>query len=264
MAIGEQVEQSGTSASPSVHGKVLQHPVKEIVHRLSDPGFVLDSGRRLITEAWDLLSPSEFSMLYRKIRPFTMCSNARLRALYGGTKRVVRNDIPGALVECGCARGGSAALMALTLKQWGEERDVWLCDTFEGLPAPTADDPDFEVAEVFTGSCVGTIEDVRSLFVRLGLENNSHFVKGLFQDTLSQTAFGPIALLHIDGDWYDSVRVCLEQLYEHVTPGGLIQFDDYGYWQGARKAVDEFMAKRNIKSSLQKIDYSGRFLVKPA
>jgi len=53
-------------------------------------------------------------------------------------------------------------------------------------------------------------------------------------------------------------------LYERVTPGGLIQFDDYGYWQGARKAVDEFMAKRNIKSSLQKIDYSGRFLVKPA
>ena len=57
--------------------------------------------------------------------------------------------------------------MALTLKQLGEERDVWLCDTFEGLPAPTADDPDFEVADVFTGSCVGTIEDVRHLFCGL-------------------------------------------------------------------------------------------------
>jgi hypothetical protein len=215
----------------------------------------------MITEAWDLVSPSAFSVLYRKIRPFTMCSSARLRALYNGTKHVVQNDIPGAIVECGCARGGSAALMALTLKQLSTQRDVWLCDTFEGLPAPTVDDPDYDVAEVFTGACVGPIEDVQNLFVQLGLENNSHFVKGLFQDTLSETDFGPIALLHIDGDWYESVRVCLEQLYEQVSPGGIIQFDDYGYWQGARKAIDEFMSTHNM-SSLQKIDYSGRFMVK--
>jgi hypothetical protein len=88
-------------------------------------------------------------------------------------------------------------------------------------------------------------------------------VKGLFQDTLPSSNIGPIALLHIDGDWYESVRVCLEELYGQVSPGGIIQFDDYGYWQGARKAVDEFLAKRGAASLLQRIDYSGRSLVKP-
>jgi O-methyltransferase len=70
-------------------------------------------------------------------------------------------------------------------------------------------------------------------------------------------------LLHIDGDWYESVKVCLDALYDRVVPGGIIQFDDYGYWKGARKAVDEFMAKREIKVPLKRLDYSGRSLRKP-
>jgi hypothetical protein len=239
-----------------------EHPLREVLHRFSDPRFVVDSGVRALTQVWDLISPLPFSVLYRKVRSSTMCSNARLRALHEGCKDIVKRDIPGSIVECGCARGGSAALMALTLKQLHANREVWLFDTFEGLPAPTANDPDFEIADAFTGTCVGTIEDVRSLFVALKLEKNAHFVKGLFQDTLATANVGPIALLHIDGDWYDSVRVCLEVLYDKVSPGGIIQFDDYGYWQGARKAVDEFVQRRGIRDSLRKIDYSGRALLK--
>jgi asparagine synthase (glutamine-hydrolysing) len=68
--------------------------------------------------------------------------------------------------------------------------------------------------------------------------------------------------LHVDGDWYESVKVCLESLYDKVSPGGVIQFDDYAHWAGARKAVDEFLARRGVCSKLLKLDFAGRQMVK--
>jgi len=241
----------------------VKHPWREIIHRLSDPALVADTTFRTMTKAWDMVSPSGFARLYRKIHAHTMCSNARLRSLHRGVREVVGRNIPGDLVECGCAQGGSAALMALTLARCKAQRSLWLFDTFEGLPAPTAGDPDLEIAELFTGTCVGTVEEVRGLFQRLDVAKDVHFVKGLFQNTLPTAEIEQIALLHIDGDWYESVKTCLENLYDKVTVGGIIQFDDYGYWQGARKAVDEFFAHREIRANLRRLDYSGRLLYKP-
>ena len=212
---------------------------------------------------WDRVSPAEVSSLYRQVRLHTMCSNARLRGLYRAVRYVVGHGIEGDIVECGSARGGSAALMALTLRRLNARRKLWLFDTFEGLPAPTSQDPDFELADLFTGSCVGTVEEVRGLFQRLQVAEDVAFVKGLFQETLPITPIDNIAVLHIDGDWYESVKTCLDALYDKVVPGGVVQFDDYGYWAGARKAVDEFLAARAIGTPLQRLDYSGRFLIKP-
>jgi len=192
-----------------------------------------------------------------------MCSVARLRGLHGAVRYAVTEDIAGDIVECGCARGGSAALMALTLRQMGARRRLWLFDTFEGLPAPSSGDPDFEIADLFTGTCVGTLDEVRGLFERLGIADDVTFVKGLFQETLPAASIPCIAVLHIDGDWYESVKACLDSLYDKVVPGGVIQLDDYGYWAGARKAVDEFLQGRGIQAPLQRLDYSGRFLIKP-
>jgi hypothetical protein len=103
---------------------------------------------------------------------------------------------------------------------------------------------------------------VRELFERFEVADDVEFVKGLFQETLPVSCVGTIAVLHIDGDWFESVKVCLECLYDKVADGGVIQFDDYGYWKGARKAVNEFMEQRGIETPLQRIDYSGRFLIK--
>jgi (2Fe-2S) ferredoxin len=88
-------------------------------------------------------------------------------------------------------------------------------------------------------------------------------VKGLFQDTVPRCDVGPIAVLHLDGDWYESVKVCLDHLYDRVSPGGVIQIDDYGHWEGARKAVDEFMVARRLTGPLRYLDYTGRQLIKP-
>jgi O-methyltransferase len=246
--------------TPAQRGR---HPWREILHRVRDPRFVADCAVRVSMMGWDLVSPSEFSSLYRKIRPYTMCSNARLHGLYRAVRHVVCHDVPGDIVECGSARGGSAALMALTLQQLGAHRNLWLFDTFEGLPAPTSNDPDYDIANLFTGTCVGTVENVRQLFHRLNVDSGVNFVKGLFQETLRASQVLQIAVLHIDGDWHESVKVCLDEFYDKVVPGGVIQFDDYGYWKGARRAIDEFFEKRRISPKLVRLDYSGRFLIKP-
>jgi predicted O-methyltransferase YrrM len=192
-----------------------------------------------------------------------MCSNARLRGIHSAVKHVVAHNIPGDVVECGTARGGSAALMGLTLQQLGaSERTLWVFDTFEGLPPPTADDPDYDIAKLYTGTCLGTIEDVTASFRRLGIYPQAKLVKGLFQDTLPDADIKNIAFLHLDGDWYESVKTCLENLYDKVSEGGVIQIDDYGFWKGAQKAVDEFFASRSIVPRMKRLDYSGRQFIK--
>ena len=136
-------------------------------------------------------------------------------------------------------------------------------DTFEGLPEPTHGDPDWEVAKGYTGDYRGELQQVRSLFAELGILPYSRMVKGLFQDTLADSGVGEIAVLHLDGDWYDSVRTCLEHFYDRVSAGGVIQIDDYGWWAGARKAVDEFIGERCPEVQLRYIDYEGRYMIKP-
>lgn len=202
-------------------------------------------------------------MLYRTVRPYTMSGNVRLRGLYRAVRHVVERDIPGDVVECGTARGGSAALMGLTLKRLGALRTLWVFDTFEGIPPPTAGDPDENIARFYTGSFRGDRAEVEALFERLGIQSRSRLVKGLFQDTVPRATVDTIAVLHLDGDWYESVKVCLEHLYDKVSVGGVVQIDDYGHWEGTRKAVDEFMSQRSIDAPLSYLDYTGRQLIKP-
>jgi len=197
------------------------------------------------------------------VRHHTMCSNARLRGLYRATRHIPEAGLKGDIVECGTARGGSAALMGLVMREFGgSQRRLFVFDTFEGLPPPTEEDPDFDIASGYTGTCLGTLEDVENTFRNFGIINNTVFVKGLFQDTLRSTPISSIALLHIDGDWYDSVKTCLNELYDKVEIGGTIQIDDFGFWKGARKAVTEFFNERSIPLDLVRLDFSGRQYVK--
>lgn len=103
---------------------------------------------------------------------------------------MVMNEIPGDVVECGAARGGSAALIGLTLNRLHARRRLWVFDTFEGLPPPTLDVPDFEIAKLYTGECRGELDEVAALFERFGILSNTRFVKGLFQETLSACVVG--------------------------------------------------------------------------
>lgn len=171
-----------------------------------------------------------------------------------------KRQIPGALVECGVAEGGTSAMMALTSKQFGRQpRQKWLFDSYEGLPEPTAEDyVDGKAGEFIRplpkGACLGTVEQVGKLmFSTLGLPKEEiNLVKGWFQDTVPnyRDKIGRIAVLRLDGDWYDSTKIPLENFYDSVAPGGFVIIDDYATCFGSRRAVDEFCAARGLKVAL--------------
>lgn len=246
--VGINIITSEGSAYPTLASKVLRR-IKDLPWKLSE--------RR------DSIIPSEFARLHQQVLPYTMVGYGRLRGLYRAVRYAVANNIKGDVVECGTARGGSAALMGLTLKRLRSDKTLWVFDTFAGLPAPTRDDPDYQDAVKLVGTCLGELEEVQRLFADFEIINQSVLVKGLFRDTLPDCAVRKIAVLHLDGDWYQSVRDCLEHLYDRVSPGGIIQIDDYGHWAGARKATHEFLARRSIKVTLRYLDYTGRQFIKP-
>jgi hypothetical protein len=132
---------------------------------------------------------------------------------------------------------------------------LYLFDTFDGLPAPSAQDPDYENAVKWTGQCRGTLADVQLLFSDLRVSTQRvKFIQGLFQDTLPNTNIGPIAVAHLDGDWYESTLTCLTAVWPQLSVGGILQLDDYGTWQGCRTATDEYFAGRQDAISITKVD----------
>ena len=224
----------------------------------------------------------------RTVRPFTMLSDIRLQSIHDQVWHLQTKEIPGALVECGVWRGGSAGMAALAvLAQGGTIRHLHLFDTFAGIPEPDAAvDGERAVREADSwgvkplgrlvanpqfyanqGRQTGLLEDSEGLLgSTIGYPMDYvHYYKGFFQDTVAQGTgqIGPIAFLHLDGDWYESTRVCLEHLYDLVVPGGLIAIDDYGAYEGCKRAVDEFVQKRGLKVYLHSVDDEARSLSKP-
>ncbi len=193
--------------------------------------------RRLILDIRDTASPLsplewiESFVLARTVRPrYSMVPAARLRLLYDLSKRITREGVRGDIVECGVYNGGSAAIMAAAQSGSKDARTVWLFDSFEGLPPPTEQDGTYEREHYYKGWCGGTAEKVEEIFQRFRLPRERlRIVQGWFENTFPKTVpnMGPIALLHIDADWYESVKICLETLYPKVVSGGYIELDDY-------------------------------------
>jgi O-methyltransferase len=195
------------------------------------------------------------------VMAYSLVGASGLEATFDAASEVIAGNVPGAFVECGVARGGCAALMATVAAQDSPVRHLWLFDSFDGLPAPTSDDFDQghrstgrHIRPLVRGSCCGAKDRVEALlFSTFGFARDSIWlVQGWFQDSLPlhKERIGQIALLRIDGDWYESTICCLDNLYDHVTPGGSIIIDDYGVCFGCKKAVHEFFAKRNIRPQL--------------
>lgn len=212
----------------------------------------------------------DFSELLDVIRPYTMLSEQRLYSLYKLARHVCENNIQGNFVECGVAAGGSSALLAWVIKKYSvHPRRLFSFDSFSGMPKPTADDShqgvDAESTGWGTGTCAATEESVREICVKLGVDDVLTTVKGYFEDTLPQMRdwVGMVALLHMDGDWYESTRAILNNLYDRLTNGALIQVDDYGYWDGCRKAIHEFTAQRSLQIDINRIDDTGVWFIKP-
>jgi O-methyltransferase len=186
----------------------------------------------------------------------------RLRKLDELANAVDRDGIRGDIVECGTCNGGSGAILARVASRSPHGRHTWLLDSFAGLPP--AGDKDGPLAADYTGLCCGQTAKVREVLTKMGvLEKAVTLVPGWFHDTLPGLPVEQIALLHIDADWYDSVLVVLQHLYDKVSSGGFVVFDDFGYWEGCRRACDDFLAARGIKVPLTIIDGIGAYFQKP-
>lgn len=213
---------------------------------------------------------------YKKVKPYTMTTPERIASLCNAVKYLVDNNIEGDFVECGVWRGGSTMAAIDTLVKMGDtKRRIYLYDTYEGMSEPT------EADKVLSGTdasvlleqsdkndpssvwCYSALEEVQKNVGSLNYPANQvHYVKGKVEDSIPATLPGKIALLRLDTDWYESTAHELEHLYPLLVPGGVIIIDDYGHWEGARKAVDEYIAKHKLPLLLNRIDYTGRIAVK--
>lgn len=224
----------------------------------------------------DPLQDPLFAAIHAACRDATMTSVERMYALYRAILIIVRHEVPGDFVECGVWRGGSVMLMALTLAALGcTDRAIWLYDTFEGMPPPSDIDRDAHgqtaqsLLQAEARSETSLIwsyaprEVVARNLARTGYPQQLlRFVEGKVEETAHKQRPEQIALLRLDTDWYESTRCELDVLYPRLVPGGALIIDDYGHWQGARRAVDEYFAGQRDPVVFHPIDYTGRLRFK--
>lgn len=225
--------------------------------------------------------PSDFNDLHReiisKVRPYTMTSDERLFGLIESVKYIAANNIEGDFVECGVWKGGSMMTVALTLKNLGiTDKKLYLYDTYTGLPTPNEFDKNVDgisantmmkEATDFVGEngvwCASALDEVKQNLNLTGYPiQNLVFVKGDVLETIPKTTPEKIALLRLDTDWYESTKHEMECLFPKLTTNGVLIIDDYGYWQGAKKAIDEYIQQNNICILLNRLDETGRVAIK--
>jgi hypothetical protein len=214
--------------------------------------------------------------IYERVRPYLLSSYERTYALIDATRYIVRNQIAGAFVECGVFKGGSMMAVALALMAEGvTDRDLYLFDTFAGMPAPDARDVDLRGRPASDAFARHRISDVSSSWMHCSRENVAaamastgypaariHLVQGTVEQTIPAQAPPAIALLRLDTDWYQSTRHELVHLYPRLTRRGVAIVDDYGHFKGTRDATDEYFRQRGLSPLLQRIDYTARMLLK--
>jgi O-methyltransferase len=221
------------------------------------------------------LSETRKQAIYTSVSEYTLTSLERIQSLIDSVEYIVRNRIPGNMVECGVWRGGSIMAIAWALLELGDtDRDFYLYDTFTGMTRPDEVDTDLhgdaasrtfeDYRERGESWCIATFDEVRANVRKTGYdEARIHFVVGSVEETLTRTVPDQIALLRLDTDWYKSTLAELEFLYPRLVPDGVLILDDYGHWHGARVACDEFMSRLEFQPLLHRIDYTGRMMIKP-
>lgn len=232
-----------------------------------------------VVDYYDIDDPF-FIEAFAKIEPHSITASlgpVPPWALYKAIEYVVKNNVPGDIVECGVWNGGSMLLAALALIHFGDtSRKIYLYDTFEGMPEP---DPEMDkswdgqsaheewresVAVKGRWGYGGSVEMVYEVMRSSGYPlENIIFVKGMVETTIPSVAPKHIALLRLDTDLYQSTYHELVHLYPRLSRGGVLILDDYGYFQGAKVATDQYFAENNLAPLLNRVDVSVRVSIKP-
>jgi O-methyltransferase len=229
--------------------------------------------------------PPDFTVqeqeIFRSVAGYTMTSRERVVSLIRAVQYVERYQILGAFVECGVWRGGSMMAVAKALLAAGSaDRDLFLFDTYSGMPEATDSDvdvfgrsgtvllaglrkrsPEEQAEDNIVAEC--PVEAVRANLISTGYPSDKlHFVEGRVEDTIPGYAPERIALLRLDTDWHQSTRHELVHLFPRISSRGVLIIDDYGHWLGARLAVDEFFDGNREPIFLSRVDYTGRIAIR--
>lgn len=195
----------------------------------------------------------------------TMVGRRRLDNLRSCIETVLADGVPGDVIETGVWRGGASIFARAVLRAHGaDDRTVFVCDSFRGLPpsdpAHPADTRQWNgVPELEVG-----LEEVRANFERYGLlDDGVRFVEGWFKDTLPGLADRTWAVARLDGDMYGSTIDALNNLYPNLSPGGFLIIDDYSIPE-CRAAVADYRRDHGIDEAIETIDWTGSFWRKRA
>ena len=189
----------------------------------------------------------------------TMVGLARLDNLEHCVASIVRDQVPGDLIEAGVWRGGSTIFMRAALEAFGDRhRRVWVADSFRGLPKPEVPGGDAADEAWLAGNLAVGVEEVRANFEKYGLlDDRVQFLEGWFADTLPVAPIEQLALVRLDGDLYESTMQTLTALYPKLSPGGYLVVDDYGAVPQCRRAVEDFRRSHGVSEPIHEIDWTG-------
>lgn len=190
----------------------------------------------------------------------TMIGEKRLENLHLAVTTAIAEEVPGDLMETGVWRGGACIYIRAVLAQFGEtDRRVWVADSFEGLPPPVVPGDAGDRHHTYPQLSV-SLEEVRANFARFGLlDDRVVFLKGWFKDTLKTADTGPLAVLRLDGDMYESTMTALTELYPRVSPGGFVIVDDWFAVTACQRAVTDYWRTHGITVDLVNIDGMGAY-----
>jgi len=195
---------------------------------------------------------------------YTMVGHRRLENVQHCIEDILKNNVPGDLIETGVWRGGITIFMRALLRAHGvTDRTVWVADSFEGMPVPKSGGDGADISHI--EHLKVSLEQVQANFARFGeLDDQVRFLKGWFCDTLPNAPIERLALLRLDGDMYSSTMDALNGLYHRVSPGGYVIVDDYHDWESCRRAITDFRSEHGIEAEIRTIDWTGAYWQVPA
>jgi hypothetical protein len=251
--------------------------VRKLLNQLLCPlGYELARARQTARFAPDLTAAD--AEIIQFVRPYTMARTAdKVFPIINAARHVVEHRILGDIVECGVWRGGMMMAAARTLLSCRDtSRELWSYDTFAGMVEPTDKDLDAKgdsalerwqaAPRTESGAvdwCYACLEDVaRNLEITGYPREKLHLIKGRVEDTLPARAPQRISILRLDTDWYESSKHELVHLFPRLERGGVLILDDYGHWQGARQATDEYFKEHQVQMHLVRVDEACRVGVK--
>ncbi|RXG24892.1 macrocin-O-methyltransferase TylF [Leeuwenhoekiella aequorea] len=211
-----------------------------------------------------------------RVSPYTMTGALRIVNFIRAVDYIEEKKIEGAIVECGVWKGGSimAALLELIRKNTSGRREIFLYDTFEGMSEPTEKDWSSRAGSAITAfekndeswnriKCYSSLDEVVKNIKSTGYNlDQVHFIKGKVEETIPKQLPKKIAILRLDTDWYESTKHEMIHLFPLLVKGGILIIDDYGHWEGCKKAVDEYIREHNLKLFLIRVDYTCRITIK--